>query len=417
MPKAMAAWRALAHAYWRCSASTGDERALKIGKVHRLKAKHWLWATSHQLKSICGCSLLRWQLPASHSERSPARGCAVVTLCIDQGSDGWAASHWLMGVQTVAMILIADSNHRVWNDLELAIRDTGLWQLTLMCVVLCNIAEGAWRDVRWWQQAKEAVDFHAALSGSTCPLLAGFASAILSENGDGHLVGAPGMDDRLRELFAQAVQHKMPKVSMCRWFAFVDAMEALLPQWSARLAIYTFVALQFGRLGEVKTTKFAQAQLSKLKPGEDVQRATTAQDKEDVRRLRLSCASTMVYAIKLLSDGDLRRLSQGLVLMVAPLRAWYGQQSCSIRSGEESLRFFAGMAQAEALKPMQATLDCLQDIEFWSAVGISVVVAASAGLSPPVDPESPLVLGENDLSSVLGELPMNLVSRRMASVS
>lgn len=138
MPKAMAAWRALAHAYWRCSASTGDERALNIGKVHRRKAKHWLWATSHQLRSIRGCSWLRWQLPASPSERPPARDWAVVTLCIDQGSDGWTASHWLMGVQKVATILIADSNHRVWDDVELAIRDTGLWQLTLMCVAWCS---------------------------------------------------------------------------------------------------------------------------------------------------------------------------------------------------------------------------------------------------------------------------------------
>lgn len=228
VPQSMVAWWALAKAYWLCSGSIGDDRALKVGKVHRLKAKHGLWATSHQLESICGCSWMRWQLAESPSERPPARDWAVVALCVDQGGDGWTASHWLMA-HRVAMVLIAGSNHRIWNDVELSIRDTGLWGLTLLCTVLLNIDEGAWRDVRWWQQAKEAVELHAKLSGSNCPLLAGFASAILSENGDGHLIGAPEMDDRLRDLLSESLQRKMPRVSMCRWFAFVDAMGTLLP--------------------------------------------------------------------------------------------------------------------------------------------------------------------------------------------
>lgn len=322
-----------------------------------------------------------------------------------------------MGVQRVVLLLIGDSSHRVWNDAELALRDTGLWQLTLMCVVLCNIDEGAWRDARWWEQAKEAVELYTKVAGSDDPLLSGFAAPILTERGEPELIGSPHMAGRLHEMLHEAVRHKMPRVSMCRWFAFVDGMKALLPQWSCRLMIYTFIALQLGRLGETRHTKFAQTQLKKLKPGEDVQKSTTAQDKDEVRRLRSACSNTMVFAMKLLGDSDLRRLNQGIVLVMGPIRAWHGEQNCLNRSASDSLQFFMDMSGRRCLRPLQATLDLLQDAQFWSEVGVSLPARYTTDAPPPMDPEDPRILEENDLMSVLADLCISIVSRRLASMS
>lgn len=343
----------------------------------------------------------------------PPKNGGVATIAIDQGSDGWSAAHWLMHNRTV-LLLIGDASHRCCNDVELALRDSCLWQLALLCCTLVNIDEGAWRDARWWEQAKQAVREWAEVAGDDCPLMSGFAPAIRAEQGEPDMVGHPNAQARIFEILQECLNHKMVRVGMSRWFAYIDAMTSLLPQWSARLAIYSYIAVQLGQVSEVSTTRFAKVQMQRPAPGKDVKKTSTQHDKEEVRRLRSSCANTMVFAIKLLSDGDLRRISRGICDLVATTRLWHGAQSQTNRSAHESFAFFRDMASPRCLEHLQATMEVLQQPSFWERVGVD---SRASPVPPPLDAEHPAILEQNDVAGTLAEFTFALIARRMSSLS
>jgi hypothetical protein len=49
-----------------------------------------------------------------------------MTLCIDQGSDGWAAKNFLIH-KGVCLTVLADDSHRKWNNATLALKAFTQW--------------------------------------------------------------------------------------------------------------------------------------------------------------------------------------------------------------------------------------------------------------------------------------------------
>lgn len=149
-------------------------------------------------------------------------------------------------------------------------------------------------------------------------------------------------------------------------------------------------------------------------PDAEARAWSTQHDKEEVRRLRSSCANTMVFAIKLLSDGDLRRINRGICDLVAPTRLWHGAQSQTNRSAHESFAFFRDMASPRCLEHLQATMEVLQQPSFWERVGVD---SRASPVPPPLDAEHPAILEQNDVASTLAEFTFALIARRMSSLS
>lgn len=93
MQQAQLEWRALARSFWLGHGAVNDASdKVKAKKMHRLKAKKWLCATSHMLEAACGVSWSHWSVGADETARSPAATWKVITLSIDQGAWGEA---WL----------------------------------------------------------------------------------------------------------------------------------------------------------------------------------------------------------------------------------------------------------------------------------------------------------------------------------
>lgn len=113
----------------------------------RAKAYEWLLCTNNQLQVMSGCGWDAWRIPAKPEERPPVEAWGVLTLCIDQGPDGWSAQHFLRD-RGVCFALLHDPCHRRWNDTLLALRDTGLYGA--MCVLVCmlNADHAPWGECR-----------------------------------------------------------------------------------------------------------------------------------------------------------------------------------------------------------------------------------------------------------------------------
>lgn len=73
--------------------------------------------------------------------QSPDFGLTLC-LCVDQGSDGWAAAMWLLYVASVRLLLFFDPSHRNWNDLKMAISSAGLWDAVLLWGVVFSVNYG-----------------------------------------------------------------------------------------------------------------------------------------------------------------------------------------------------------------------------------------------------------------------------------
>ena len=83
------------------------------------------------------------------------------------------------------------------------------------------------------------------VAGDNCPLLRGCASQIEEED-----ALDPDREDtdlfdtytpsRLRREMPKAVEHKFPKVGMCRWFQFITTLRRLLVLWTRRWVLISF---------------------------------------------------------------------------------------------------------------------------------------------------------------------------------
>ena len=106
-------WRDVAVRYW---SSATEESALephkKTPQLKRTKALEWLVATSHQLTIATGSNWERFVQVEDPGKREDPMKWPCVSVCIDQGSDGWSASHYLKA-RGANLLLTFDWNHRL----------------------------------------------------------------------------------------------------------------------------------------------------------------------------------------------------------------------------------------------------------------------------------------------------------------
>lgn len=74
----------------------------------------WINGSRQQLKAAFGHGWEGFRKPAAELE-IPEHKWPCATVTIDQGSDGFAACHYLMYKEGVVMQLVPDHHHRVWT--------------------------------------------------------------------------------------------------------------------------------------------------------------------------------------------------------------------------------------------------------------------------------------------------------------
>lgn len=216
----------------------------------RLKAFKWLLALDRMLSVSLGVGLRRFLAWEEHSRPHP-RQWQILTVSLDQGSDGWSAVQFLANGLPFGVMALADPSHRCWNDCQLSLKDSQTWGAVQLMTIVLNLDSGPWRDARWYQQAREAVEAYLkTATPETCPIWQMMFSRVVADRGEQVLMGAA---DYERDLFAnlgEAWSLMSQKVGMARWFGWTDAMESYLPRWHMRLLVLLFMCISLGVLGE-----------------------------------------------------------------------------------------------------------------------------------------------------------------------
>ena len=410
-------WIELARSHLLGAGGTKETNKKRVW--YRKKTYRWVLATDTMLQNMLGKGWLSWRVPdpAENEVGSVAplahRFNPVITVTMDQGGDGWAGAHFMQQKLRVNLLLIGDFSHRVWNDVELALHHSALWRICLLAIVMLNADHGPWGNAKWWEEAQSGVQEYLRVASTSCPLFQTHLPNICHERSEPEL---QFQENRVADLFASlpdAVSRKFPKVGMSRWFQFFDAMEPFLAVWSQRLLIYQFLCihLDLWKGGSVHALKIP------LRKGvdEELEKTTTSDDREAVRKLRKSCRNTLEFVTCLLADRFFWSLNKGLCAILRPLRIWFGQTNKQNRSSKESLQFFVAMSVGHSVKPLQEMWQILHSRALAQDVGLHVN-RAPAGVGP-INEDHPLVQEETALLEKLCTFTREVVHKRCKSDS
>jgi len=142
--------------------------------------------------------------------------------------------------------MLRDPSHREWNDVKNALKSTGLWGTILETTLCFNAAYGPWDSAAWWKAAREAsLQYIGVAAHARGDPLLEFLQPLIAADRSQDAVLLPAGAGRLE---AQDFASKGPKVSLTRWFGWMDAAAWHLPRWHSHLAVLLYMGVQLGHL-------------------------------------------------------------------------------------------------------------------------------------------------------------------------
>ena len=245
------------------------------------------------------------------------RSLPELTLCMDQGSVGFA-SHWLsMCVLRLNAVCFPDTSHRVWNDAKLAVQGCPALYDALCCTMfLMNMHMGPFESYAWWSQAQaSAKEFHRTADWHD-PLWQAFLPAVLRDLGEEDRDLRD--EDFQKKLWgnlptSEAFTKKDVSVGMTRWFGWQHSWPSLDRRWHSWLTVLVWLGLRLGSLkkGMAENMLLATPAPPEVSESGDVLKASTNKtDNSNIGKLRTKCRNTVHVATVLLMDDTLQRRGQ-----------------------------------------------------------------------------------------------------------
>ena len=285
----------------------------------------------------------------------------------------------------------------------------------LITIVLVNLDHGPWSGARWWEEMKEGVREYCRLSDSSCPIFQGHLPRILAEVGeDTFLVDAVARDELLFRNLPDCLEKKMERIGMTRWFSYMTAVSHFLTIWSQRAVIIIYICLTNGifkqadYLQELKLPDVGKA------AEEDIEKASTAQDKEHIRKIRSKCHNSMEYAAIMLSDRKLYHMNLIICTVSKAVQRWHSSQNKENRSSCASAQWWSRKSVEKGFPHLNELLQCLRDSDLFHKLDMHTISAPVDLLQLSV--EDPLVDKETDCAQRIGSLVVAILSRRMRSL-
>jgi hypothetical protein len=150
--------------------------------------------------------------------------------------------------------------------------------------------------------------------------------------------------------------------------------------------------------------------LPRTDPDADVERASTAKDREEVQKIRKQCGNSMVFAAKMLSNRYLYQVNMVLKLLMDPVRSRYAKQNVDNRSGEESVRYWKEGAVDKGIPEINDILAVLHNESTLGQLACHVEGCDDTWTSRASD--DPLVEAENKIATIMADFGIALIARR-----
>ena len=353
MSEAREEWRAQALSFWRETAlSSEDALAKSQRRCLRLKAFQWPGQIEKLLRTCCAVpSWTHFQVLAPGSTELPGSPSQwpLITVHLDQGSDGTCASNFLVFGMKCNLLPLKDLAHRAWNDTHLALEQAKVWPLILAMSSVCSCDHGPWEENRFYTEAVEAVERYTQVASEGCSIFEQFYPRILQGRG---LEEDGGQEKSVRDVFSslpQAFRKKLPKVATSRWFQIFDCVESLDCIWHQRLVVMLYMCISAGWIKADGWNGWQQMELATQAPEE---KQATGQDTEGMRAMRAPCKNTLHICATMLLEVDNKLQRRGLCQVLGPLREAFGQLLHSCRSCSATVHFYVSECFWPVLRPI-----------------------------------------------------------------
>lgn len=191
-------------------------------------------------------------------------------------------------------------------------------------------------------------------------------------------------------------------------------MDELLKLWHSKLLHLLYLAIALGWVGTPQWQAANEVVRSRLQVGStgDVAKQTTQSERDEVKRLRLSCKNAMQFGMTLLMEDSLRCVFRGVVELIKPIRAWHGQALTGAKSMAGALQWYLTQARGGVLEPLCEVATKLTESHFWEQVGLWV----PGPVPPTTDPDHPAALAECDCAAKVFRFGVALMGRRLRTV-
>eukprot|EP00971_Amphidinium_carterae_P328423 6460296-Amphidinium_carterae.2 len=390
---------------WLGKRKLKDTDLVEKSGLSRKAAFKWLKGTEHILR-LYGHD--GWEafkpLPVVRAGHWP-----YIAVSLDQGSDGYAAMHFLIHKLGVNADLVPDPSHQWHRDVQNTWSALGWGSWTRLLVVPINLFHGPFAaGARYHEYRESSVELVELLRLGENTFVEEFADELKREL---KLGGGP-LEDGQSGLIVEAIatrlheQRRGSKVAMCRFASLLDSLEHLCENWSIYLlqTLHVMGDEKF-KLKDLQST-FAKSKQATSDP--DARDSTTA----EVKRMRDLCSSNVAVTCALLSDWEGRTRSQVIRVFSSATREWYGSQSTKLRSQCDAREWFVLQCGRGLLQPLLQTFRLLRDIDALGQCGIGVSVVGSL---PEVD--DPRLEHERVVAKCIGEYTCCLVKERIKRVA
>ena len=164
------------------------------------------------------------------------RAPPTLILHLDEGSPAFSMTWYLLFGRDLRMLPQRDPYHREWNDIKNAVGDNDQWHVILLMTVVFNLPFGPWDGAAWFNKLKDMSDESSQSSSPSDPLFTALYPLLCKDFG----FTPEGTPEHRRLVFTKlfegdAFRVKGVRVSLRRWFGWLQAAHHYLPIWHSRL--------------------------------------------------------------------------------------------------------------------------------------------------------------------------------------
>eukprot|EP00971_Amphidinium_carterae_P350789 6491738-Amphidinium_carterae.4 len=328
-----------------------------------------------------------------------------IAVSLDQGSDGFAAMHFLLHKVGVNADMVPDPSHQWHRDVQNTWSALGWGSWTRLLVIPINLFHGPFTAGARYHEFREAsAEMIELMRMGDNSFVLEYAKELKSELG---LSGGPlqaGEQEQIVEGIAERLAHQRrgSRVAHCRFGSLLDSLDHLCQNWTVFL-LQTLHVMSDDKF-KLKDLQSMFAKSREKTPETDARASTT----DEVKKMRDLCSSNVAITCALLGDFEGRAKASVIRVFTKETRRWYGSQSTKLRSLRDAREWFVVQGGRGLLQPLLQTLQLLRDVPSLEECGLAVDVEG-----PWPDLDDYRVENERTVARTIGEYTLCLLRERI----
>ncbi len=403
---------------WLRRTIDGKDAAWRPVKYNRTSAQRWIYTLERQLQTSSDKGgLLYFQYDAKNRNFADWRRWPYLTIASDLGSDGvcgWHALAWGFDINTV---LYPDPSHGCQRTMENALKQGGVWEFWLLCMITWNLEFGPWQEEGRRTELSSAMgQVYKNFQPHECPLFQEMASKMVQELEDHHIVTFARerpIEVELWDFLANRTRNPVSgrRTAMNRFGGAYHAAKRCLPWWSVMQWERTYLAIEqgmlSGKLFKEKLKKAASSATSSSLPNESTDGRRLQLDD---RTLRKCCSNAVAMSVLTLQEQQHKRTIQLIVAAGAPLDRWHTDQNRTLRSAVATSQWLKEQTAGGFMEHVVEFVKLLSDQTVLTSAGFNLSKAIIKKSVAEAELEE---LIEDEYSDLLGLLCMGFVRQRL----